>query len=198
MRSLVCADDVIPYQPNGFEVFGYDVLIDRHLKPWLIEVNSSPSMGTDSELDDRVKHEMIRDTLALVRCVCGCVCCRLLWPAPPLPPPPYPLSQVDPLPFDSEKLLEVIGRRQKEAAELKRRQHVNNTASVPASPHAARLALDADLSAVLFGRVPREYGVMPEHLGGYSRICPGTPAFERVMKVKSAHLRPRATRLPLG
>lgn len=68
IRSLVCADDVIPYQPNGFEVFGYDVLIDENMKPWLIEVNSSPSMGTDSELDTRVKHRMIDDAIRLVRC----------------------------------------------------------------------------------------------------------------------------------
>ncbi len=66
IRSLVCADDVIPYQPNSFEVFGYDVLIDDTLRPWLIEVNSSPSMGTDSELDTRVKHQMISDTIKLV------------------------------------------------------------------------------------------------------------------------------------
>jgi hypothetical protein len=70
IRSLVCADDVIPYQPNSFEVFGYDVLIDDTLRPWLIEVNSSPSMGTDSELDSRVKHQMIMDTIKLVR-LCG-------------------------------------------------------------------------------------------------------------------------------
>lgn len=67
VRSLVCVDDVIPYQPNSFEVFGYDVMLDVTLKPWLIEVNSSPSMGTDSELDSRVKHQMITDALNLVR-----------------------------------------------------------------------------------------------------------------------------------
>ena len=107
---------------------------------------------------------------------------------------------MDPLPFDSEKLLEVIGRRQREAAEAKRRAHVNTPGAGggAASPHAARVALDQDLTDILHGRVPREYGVMPAALGGFVRICPHTPAFERVMKVKTAHLRPRATRLPLG
>ncbi len=48
------------------QVFGYDVLIDTNLKPWLIEVNASPSMGVDSEVDVRVKGQMIADTVNLV------------------------------------------------------------------------------------------------------------------------------------
>ena len=52
-------------------MFGYDVLIDQNLKPWLIEVNASPSMGVDSEVDVRVKGQMISDTVKLVS-VCSC------------------------------------------------------------------------------------------------------------------------------
>lgn len=70
----MCADDVIPHQPNAFEVFGYDVLIDANMKPWLIEVNSSPSMGTDSDLDNRVKHRMISDTVQLVSMLLNTQC----------------------------------------------------------------------------------------------------------------------------
>ncbi len=108
--------------------------------------------------------------------------------------------QVDPLPFDSEKLLEVISRRQASAMEAKRRgQSAHSAAPLPTtSAHAARLALDEDLAAILYGKAPRAYGEMPAHLGLYSRICPGSAAFERVMKVKSAHLRPRAARPPPG
>ncbi len=43
------------------------MLIDCNLKPWLIEVNASPSMGVDSEVDVRVKSKMIADTVNLVR-----------------------------------------------------------------------------------------------------------------------------------
>lgn len=38
-----------------FEILGFDILIDRKLKPWLLEVNHSPSFSTDSPLDRRIK-----------------------------------------------------------------------------------------------------------------------------------------------
>ena len=39
------------HRTNCFEVFGYDVMIDSNLKPWLIEINLSPSLACDSPLD---------------------------------------------------------------------------------------------------------------------------------------------------
>ena len=35
--------DAIPHQPNAFELFGFDVLIDAQLRPWLLEVIASPN-----------------------------------------------------------------------------------------------------------------------------------------------------------
>ena len=51
---------------NCFDLFGFDILIDANLKPWLLEVNLSPSLATDSPLDFHIKSNLIIDTLNLV------------------------------------------------------------------------------------------------------------------------------------
>lgn len=48
------------------ELFGFDILIDKTLKPWLLEVNLSPSLNCDSPLDVRLKSAMLSDLLSLV------------------------------------------------------------------------------------------------------------------------------------
>ncbi|CDS43482.1 tubulin polyglutamylase TTLL7 [Echinococcus multilocularis] len=50
----------------AFEILGFDVILDADLKPWLLEVNRSPSFGVDQSLDLRVKSGLLRDALALI------------------------------------------------------------------------------------------------------------------------------------
>jgi hypothetical protein len=54
------------HRTNCFELFGFDVLIDSDLKPWLLEVNLSPSFACDSPLDASIKGNLIVDTYNLV------------------------------------------------------------------------------------------------------------------------------------
>ena len=49
-----------------FEILGFDVILDRKCKPWLLEVNHSPSFHTDSQLDRMIKTALITDTLKLL------------------------------------------------------------------------------------------------------------------------------------
>ncbi|XP_072348819.1 tubulin polyglutamylase TTLL13-like isoform X3 [Scyliorhinus torazame] len=49
-----------------FEILGFDILMDRNLKPWLLEVNHSPSFTTDSKLDREVKDNLLYDTICLI------------------------------------------------------------------------------------------------------------------------------------
>lgn len=51
---------------NCFDLFGFDVLLDSDLKPWLLEVNLSPSLATDSPLDLYIKGKLVADTLNLI------------------------------------------------------------------------------------------------------------------------------------
>ncbi|GBG33082.1 Tubulin polyglutamylase TTLL5 [Hondaea fermentalgiana] len=67
LKSLVCCDQSMDNDPNSFELFGYDVLLDENVRPWLIEVNSSPSLAQENQLDSKIKRKLIADTLRLER-----------------------------------------------------------------------------------------------------------------------------------
>ncbi|CAD8111210.1 unnamed protein product [Paramecium sonneborni] len=54
------------HKTNYFELFGFDILIDETLKPWLLEVNVSPSLNSSSELDATIKTQLISDMLHLI------------------------------------------------------------------------------------------------------------------------------------
>ena len=49
-----------------FEILGFDIMLDEKAKPYLLEVNHSPSFSTDSPLDEKIKGELIRDTIRLL------------------------------------------------------------------------------------------------------------------------------------
>lgn len=74
IKTLACADHYVlsamkknqMHRLNCFEVFGFDILIDSELKPWVLEVNMSPSLQTDSPLDFKIKASLLTDTLNLL------------------------------------------------------------------------------------------------------------------------------------
>ena len=49
-----------------FQILGFDIMMDYQCKPYLLEVNHSPSFSTDSPLDEKVKGELIRDAVRLL------------------------------------------------------------------------------------------------------------------------------------
>jgi tubulin polyglutamylase TTLL4 len=54
------------HRAQCFEVYGFDVLIDAKLRPWLLEVNVAPSLSSSSPYDKQVKTMLLCDTLHLV------------------------------------------------------------------------------------------------------------------------------------
>ncbi|XP_043253348.1 tubulin polyglutamylase TTLL13-like [Colletes gigas] len=49
-----------------FELLGFDVLIDWKLKPYLLEVNHSPSFHTDAQIDKDIKESLLMDTFEML------------------------------------------------------------------------------------------------------------------------------------
>ena len=49
-----------------FEILGLDVMLDDDLKPWLLEVNLSPSLSSSEILDLNVKGNLLADLYTLV------------------------------------------------------------------------------------------------------------------------------------
>eukprot|EP00656_Telonema_subtile_P005203 TRINITY_DN12361_c0_g1_i3.p1 TRINITY_DN12361_c0_g1~~TRINITY_DN12361_c0_g1_i3.p1 ORF type:complete len:381 (-),score=64.92 TRINITY_DN12361_c0_g1_i3:213-1355(-) len=66
INSCKAVQNVIINDRHCFELYGYDVIIDDDLKPWLIEVNASPSLSSTTANDKQMKGALIND-VCLVR-----------------------------------------------------------------------------------------------------------------------------------
>nr|NP_001260010.1 tubulin tyrosine ligase-like 4B, isoform C [Drosophila melanogaster]NP_722946.1 tubulin tyrosine ligase-like 4B, isoform B [Drosophila melanogaster]AAN10363.1 tubulin tyrosine ligase-like 4B, isoform B [Drosophila melanogaster]AGB92546.1 tubulin tyrosine ligase-like 4B, isoform C [Drosophila melanogaster] len=53
----------VNFRYNCFELFGFDVLLDENLVPWLLEINISPSLHSELPLDLHVKGPLIQAVL---------------------------------------------------------------------------------------------------------------------------------------
>ena len=63
----VIAPELVSFQPSPcFELFGFDVILDAELKPWLLEVNSFPSVRCGTPLDLDIKSNLLADLFTLV------------------------------------------------------------------------------------------------------------------------------------
>uniref|UniRef100_A0A7S4KQR7 Uncharacterized protein n=1 Tax=Guillardia theta TaxID=55529 RepID=A0A7S4KQR7_GUITH len=51
---------------RSFELLGMDVLVDRNLKPWLLEFNHSPSFHCEHVVDQLVKEPLVSDTFRIL------------------------------------------------------------------------------------------------------------------------------------
>ncbi|XP_017489518.1 PREDICTED: tubulin polyglutamylase TTLL4 isoform X1 [Rhagoletis zephyria] len=50
----------VNFRYNCFELFGFDVLLDENLVPWLLEINISPSLHSELPLDLHVKGPLLQ------------------------------------------------------------------------------------------------------------------------------------------
>ena len=49
-----------------FELLGFDIILDKNCKPYLLEVNHAPSFVCDAKIDQQIKYELIKDSLMLL------------------------------------------------------------------------------------------------------------------------------------
>ena len=65
MLTCINLCSLVPDLKCCFEILGFDIMLDERLKPWLLEVNSSPAMSMETDIDHLVKPALIRDVLGL-------------------------------------------------------------------------------------------------------------------------------------
>ena len=66
IKTLLCIEPKVKQEcdlnvasnRSCFQLFGFDVLLDDVLKPWLLEVNFTPSLAVDAPIDMRIKGQV--------------------------------------------------------------------------------------------------------------------------------------------
>ncbi|KFB38254.1 polyglutamylase complex subunit TTLL1 [Anopheles ziemanni] len=66
VHSLKAVSSVMASDRHCFECYGYDIIIDNTLKPWLVEVNASPSLTSTTANDRILKYKLIDNILNIV------------------------------------------------------------------------------------------------------------------------------------
>jgi len=66
VNSLKGVQNIMTSDRHCFENYGYDIIIDDNLKPWLIEVNASPSLSSTTSADRIMKFSLINDIINIV------------------------------------------------------------------------------------------------------------------------------------
>ncbi len=42
-------------------------MLDAKLKPWMIEVNHTPSFNSDTSVDEKIKADLLKDTFDIIQ-----------------------------------------------------------------------------------------------------------------------------------
>ena len=66
LSALKAVQPAMVQDKHCFELYGFDILIDSDLKPWLIEVNACPSLVSTTPADKRMKKKLFNNLINVV------------------------------------------------------------------------------------------------------------------------------------
>lgn len=65
-ETTTTVQNLTEYKNNLFELYGFDILLDSDLRPWLLEVNLNPSLNCDTDLDLKIKTSVMTDIFNII------------------------------------------------------------------------------------------------------------------------------------
>lgn len=66
INSFISIQKLMINSKNCFELYGFDIMMDANFKPWLLEVNASPSMTANTSKDEKMKIGLLDDVFTIV------------------------------------------------------------------------------------------------------------------------------------